>query len=134
MEEFHISQSQTVTLRHHWIQPFIQSLRERLSSANRFLCVAERLKVYTNQERTRTFLGLEVTVGRSQLRDVVTEVDRSLKDFSLETFYQNPSFHVSLAWCAGDREDLLQGAVRDHLQVRWAASPFLPVIAPPTDQ
>ncbi|CAI9616561.1 unnamed protein product, partial [Staurois parvus] len=116
MEEFHISQSQTVILRHHWIEPFIQSLRERLRLVNRFLCIANRLKVYTNQEKTRTFLGLEVTVGQQQLLDVVSEVDQSLQEFRLETFYQNPSFHVSLAWCVGDMVDLLQGTVRDHLQ------------------
>ncbi|KAM5126880.1 U6 snRNA phosphodiesterase 1 [Mantella aurantiaca] len=117
MEEFHISQSQTVILRHHWIQPFIQSLRQRLGSRKRFLCIANRLKVYTNQEKSRTFLGLEVSVGRSQLLDVVAEVDQSLQEFSLETFYQNPSFHVSLAWCAGDESERLRGAIQDLQRV-----------------
>ncbi|XP_072277373.1 U6 snRNA phosphodiesterase 1 [Pyxicephalus adspersus] len=116
MEDFHISQSQTVILRHHWIEPFVQSLRERLSSRNRFLCVADRLKVYTNQEKTRTFLGLEVTVGQQQLLEVVAEVDQSLQEFSLETFYQNPSFHISLAWCVGDAANLLHKEVQDQLQ------------------
>ncbi|XP_040185201.1 U6 snRNA phosphodiesterase isoform X3 [Rana temporaria] len=63
MEEFHISQSQTVILRHHWIEPFVQSLRERLSSVNRFLCVAHRLKVYANQEKTRIPLSMSVWPG-----------------------------------------------------------------------
>ncbi|XP_053552891.1 U6 snRNA phosphodiesterase 1 [Bombina bombina] len=102
MSEFHISQSQTVVLRHHWIDPFVQSLRDRLHTMYRFVCIADQIKVYTNQEKTRTFLGLEVTVGMDNLLEVVSEVDKSLQEFKLQTFYQNPSFHVSLAWCVGD--------------------------------
>ncbi|KAM3609394.1 uncharacterized protein V6R79_014120 [Siganus canaliculatus] len=35
-EEFHLSLSQTVVLRHHWIQPFTQSLKANLSHCERF--------------------------------------------------------------------------------------------------
>ncbi|XP_071973052.1 U6 snRNA phosphodiesterase 1 isoform X2 [Engystomops pustulosus] len=116
MEEFHISLSQTVILRHHWINPFVQSLRDRLSSVRRFLCVADQLKVYVNKEKTRTFLGLEVVTGHQQLLEVVSEVDKSLQEFDLETFYQNPSFHVSLAWCLGEVTKNLQGSCLLELQ------------------
>uniref|UniRef100_A0A3B4TD98 U6 snRNA phosphodiesterase 1 n=1 Tax=Seriola dumerili TaxID=41447 RepID=A0A3B4TD98_SERDU len=34
-EEFHLSLSQTVVLRHHWIQPFTQSLRADLAHCKR---------------------------------------------------------------------------------------------------
>ncbi|XP_040265930.1 U6 snRNA phosphodiesterase [Bufo bufo] len=116
MEELHISLSQTVVLRHHWIHPFVQSLRDRLSSGRRFLCVADQLKVYVNKEKTRTFLGLEVVRGHQQLLEVVSQVDKSLQEFNLETFYQNPSFHVSLAWCVGDVTKTFQGACLLELQ------------------
>ncbi|XP_056381348.1 U6 snRNA phosphodiesterase 1 isoform X2 [Hyla sarda] len=98
MEEFHISLSQTVIFRHHWIKPFVQSLRERLCSVN------------------RTFLGLEVSTGHQQLLDIVSEVDKSLQEFNLETFYENPSFHVSLAWCVGEVTKPLQGTCLLELQ------------------
>ncbi|TMS02167.1 U6 snRNA phosphodiesterase, partial [Larimichthys crocea] len=52
-EEFHLSLSQTVVLRHHWIQPFTQSLKAGLVHCRRFVCTAGRLKVYCNAERTR---------------------------------------------------------------------------------
>lgn len=109
MEEFHISLSQTVVLRHHWIHLFVQSLRDRLCSVRRFLCVANQLTFYVNKEKTRTFLGLEVVTGHQQLLEIVSEVDKSLQEFNLETFYQNPSFHVSLAWCLGEVTKPLQG-------------------------
>lgn len=34
-EDFHLSLSQTVVLRHHWIQPFTQSLRAGLTHCKR---------------------------------------------------------------------------------------------------
>ncbi|XP_075138341.1 U6 snRNA phosphodiesterase 1 [Leptodactylus fuscus] len=116
MEDFHISLSQTVVLRHHWINPFVQALRDRLCSVRRFLCVADQLKVYVNNEKTRTFLGLEVVTGQQQLQEVVSEVDKSLQEFNLETFYQNPSFHVSLFWCVGEVTNSLLGDCLLELQ------------------
>ncbi|XP_057693088.1 U6 snRNA phosphodiesterase 1 [Corythoichthys intestinalis] len=101
-EEFHLSLSQTVVLKHHWIQPFIQGLKAGLVPCKRFVCSASRLKVYCNAEKTRTFLGVEVVTGHAQLLNMVHVVDRTLTDFHLDTFYQDPSFHVSLAWCVGD--------------------------------
>ncbi|KAM9814808.1 U6 snRNA phosphodiesterase 1 [Syngnathus typhle] len=101
-EEFHLSLSQTVVLRHHWIQPFVQGLKAGLAPCKRFMCSASRLNVYCNAEKTRTFLGMEVITGQAQLLNVVRVVDRTLTDFHLDTFYQDPSFHVSLAWCVGD--------------------------------
>lgn len=120
-EEFHLSLSQTVVLRHHWIQPFTQSLRAGLAHCKRFACSAGRLKVYCNAEKTRTFLGMEVCTGHAQLLELVRAVDRAMTEFHLDTFYKDPSFHVSLAWCVGDvteqmKECLqeLQSRVDDH--------------------
>ncbi|XP_059190394.1 U6 snRNA phosphodiesterase 1 isoform X2 [Centropristis striata] len=110
-EEFHLSLSQTVVLRHHWIQPFIQSLKAGLLHCKRFVCSAGRLKVYCNAERTRTFLGMEVYSGHAQLLDLVQVVDRTMKDFHLDTFYKDPSFHVSLAWCVGDLTEQMKECI-----------------------
>ncbi|XP_018594968.2 U6 snRNA phosphodiesterase 1 isoform X1 [Scleropages formosus] len=112
-EEFHLSMSQTVVLRHHWIQPFVLSLRMGLAQCPRFLCVADRVKVYTNQEKSRTFLGMEVSAGHAQLLDLVRVVDQTMEEFSLSTFYQDPSFHISLAWCVGDSTDQLRECLQE---------------------
>ncbi|XP_019391026.1 PREDICTED: U6 snRNA phosphodiesterase isoform X3 [Crocodylus porosus] len=53
MEEFHISLSQSVVLRYHWITPFVQSLKQHLATAYRFFCTVDQVKVYTNQNKTR---------------------------------------------------------------------------------
>ncbi|XP_068811456.1 U6 snRNA phosphodiesterase 1 isoform X5 [Struthio camelus] len=95
MEEFHISLSQSVVLRYHWINPFVQSLKERLASFDRFFCLADQVKVYTNQNKTRTFIGLEVSAGHFQLLELVSEVDKVMEEFNLPTFYK-ARHHASL--------------------------------------
>lgn len=116
MEAFHLSLSHSVVLRHHWILPFVQALKERLASSQRFLFTADRVKIYTNQEKTRTFVGLEVTSGHAQFLDLVSEVDQVMEEFELPTFYQDPSFHISLAWCVGDARPHLEAQCLRELQ------------------
>ncbi|XP_062442254.1 U6 snRNA phosphodiesterase 1 isoform X2 [Rhea pennata] len=116
MEEFHISLSQSVVLRYHWINPFVQSLKEHLASFDRFFCLADQVKVYTNQNKTRTFIGLEVSAGHFQLLELVSEVDKVMEEFDLPTFYKDPSFHISLAWCVGDLTGRLKGQCLQELQ------------------
>ncbi|XP_074533927.1 U6 snRNA phosphodiesterase 1 isoform X2 [Halichoeres trimaculatus] len=129
-EEFHLSLSQTVVLRHHWIQPFTQSLKASLLPCKRFLCSAGRLKIYCNAEGTRTFLGMEVTTGCSQLMDLSQAVDRTMTEFDLDTFYKDPSFHVSLAWCVGDRREQLKAGIEDlqSLVDHHEEGPFLLIL------
>ncbi|XP_067358777.1 U6 snRNA phosphodiesterase 1 isoform X1 [Channa argus] len=112
-EEFHLSLSQTVVLRHHWIQPFTQSLKSGVAHIKRFVCSAGKLKVYCNAEKTRTFLGMEVCTGHAQLLDLVQVVDRTMTEFRLATFYKDPSFHVSLAWCVGDQTAQMEECIQE---------------------
>ncbi|NWI67256.1 USB1 phosphodiesterase, partial [Todus mexicanus] len=116
MEEFHLSLSQCVVLRYHWIEPFVRSLKERLAAFHRFFCVADQVKVYSNESKTRTFIGLEISAGHFQLLELVSEVDRVLEEFDLPTFYKDPSFHISLAWCVGDLSGRLEGQCVRELQ------------------
>ncbi|XP_004704696.1 U6 snRNA phosphodiesterase [Echinops telfairi] len=116
VDEFHISLSHSVVLRHHWILPFVQALKDRVASRHRFVFIANRVKIYTNQEKTRTFVGLEVTSGHAQFLGLVAEVDSVMEEFDLTTFYQDPSFHVSLAWCVGDARPQLEGQCLRELQ------------------
>ncbi|KAB0384935.1 hypothetical protein FD755_006852 [Muntiacus reevesi] len=116
MEAFHLSLSQSVVLRHHWILPFVQALKDRVASFQRFCFTADRVKIYTNQEKTRTFVGLEVTSGHAHFLDLVAEVDRVMEEFDLSTFYQDPSFHISLAWCVGDAHLQMEGPCLQELQ------------------
>ncbi|NXT22382.1 USB1 phosphodiesterase, partial [Syrrhaptes paradoxus] len=119
MEEFHLSLSHCVVLRYHWIEPFVRALRERLAPFHSMLpavlCAARKgcvlfLLLF------RTFIGLEVSAGHFQLLELVSEVDRVLEEFDLPTFYKDPSFHISLAWCVGDLSGKLEGQCLRELQ------------------
>nr|XP_042133201.1 U6 snRNA phosphodiesterase [Peromyscus maniculatus bairdii] len=112
MEEFHLSLSQSVVLRHHWILPFVQVLKDRMASFQRLHFVP----LLSPLPLPRTFIGLEVSSGHAQFLDMVSAVDRVMEEFDLTTFYPDPSFHVSLAWCVGDARLQLEGQCLRELQ------------------
>lgn len=39
-----------------------------------------------------------------------------MEEFDLSTFYQDPSFHISLAWCVGDARLQMEGPCLQELQ------------------
>lgn len=102
-EDTHVSLSKTVSLRHHWIDPVIQGVTNGFKDIDRFTIKLDKLKVYCNDEKTRTFVGLEATGGVRQLTKLSKAADSVLREFSLPPFYYPPSFHVSLGWCIGNR-------------------------------
>ncbi|NXD73743.1 USB1 phosphodiesterase, partial [Eolophus roseicapillus] len=112
MEEFHLSLSQCVVLRYHWIQPFVRGLRERLAAFHRYgPCGAAPSRPGLEQAcclslpSSRTFIGLEVTAGHFQLLELVSEVDRVLEEFDLPTFYKVR--HLPLLTLSSGRSTLL---------------------------
>lgn len=46
------------------------------------------LSVYVNEERSRTFLGLRVCQGRTELDDLVAEADKCWAEYRLPPFYK----------------------------------------------
>lgn len=114
----HVSLSRTVKLRHHWIQPMVESLRSRLAPYPRFCICFGSLDVYTNAEKTRTFLSAKVHKGIGNLVKLVGEIDSCMKEYDLPLFYENPSFHMSVAWCDASEEARLQQSLHE-LQARF---------------
>ncbi|XP_077982985.1 U6 snRNA phosphodiesterase 1-like isoform X1 [Glandiceps talaboti] len=113
VEDFHISLSRTVILRHHWIDSFIDSVRQRLSNWPSFTLTFETPEFYTNEEKTRSFLGLKISAGHDNLLSLTTEIDQSLGEFRLPKFYEDPSFHISILWCVGD----IRSKVKSNLMI-----------------
>ena len=102
VEQHHVSISRVVSLRHHWIDPFVESLRQTVERSKAFPLSLNKLQVYCNDDKTRTFVGLETTAGVQDLQRLTYGVDKCLKEYKLPPFYYPPSFHVSLGWCLGD--------------------------------
>nr|CAH7735810.1 unnamed protein product [Callosobruchus chinensis] len=107
IDDFHISLSKTVILKYHWIPTFVESVKSRIKVCRKFMVILDSLKIYCNEERTRTFIGLQIGSGYDSLIKIVEIIDQCLQEFSLATFYKDPSFHMSIAWCVGDFENEL---------------------------
>ena len=108
IDHHHLSISRVVSLRHHWIDPFIQSLKSQIEHNKAFYISLDKLQVYSNDDRTRTFVGMEVSVGVKELQKLTYSVDKCLRDYNLPSFYYPPSFHVSLGWCLGDMRAVIR--------------------------
>jgi len=104
----HISLTRTVVLKHHWIQAFLQAARLAVSAQSRFQLSLGPARVYVNEERSRTFLGLTVAAGAADTARASRALDCCLAEFGLPGFYEEGSFHLSLAWCVGDRREALE--------------------------
>lgn len=48
----------------------------------------DQLSIYCNEEKTRTFIGLQIRSGHDTLLKIVQSLDSSLAEFNLPTFYQ----------------------------------------------
>ncbi|KAK9893000.1 hypothetical protein WA026_023213 [Henosepilachna vigintioctopunctata] len=130
VDDFHISLTKTVILKHHWIFPFVNSLKEKIIHHKRFVAAFGDLKVYCNEEKSRTFIGLEIVNGYNRLLSLVKDFDNCLAEFQLPQFYDDPSFHMSILWCVGDMEaklneympllnKRLHDIMEDYLNENW---------------
>ncbi|KAJ1529852.1 hypothetical protein ONE63_006589 [Megalurothrips usitatus] len=106
-DDLHISLTKTVILKHHWIDPISSSVQTLAQSMTRFPVCFGEVKVYTNEEKTRTFIGIVVTAGNETLKYAAHRLDEILSDFKLPSFYEEASFHLSIASCVGNQADIL---------------------------
>ncbi|KAL3860775.1 hypothetical protein ACJMK2_010846 [Sinanodonta woodiana] len=120
MTDYHISLSRTVSIRHHWIEPLINSLRKEFAQLQSCSCELQRLKLYTNDEKTRTFLAVEVSSGCKTYEEYVAAVDRCFKEYKLPPYYNPPLFHISIGWCLGDVTAKITEKLNDSLQTQLA--------------
>ncbi|XP_062567651.1 U6 snRNA phosphodiesterase 1-like [Saccostrea cucullata] len=102
MKELHLSLSRTVAIRHHWIKPLTDSLQNRFRPLQRTCCEFSSVKLYTNDEKTRTFISLAVSAPGSILQDYTKVVDECFQEYNLPKYYKDPSFHISIGWCLHD--------------------------------
>ncbi|KAH8294703.1 hypothetical protein KR018_001873 [Drosophila ironensis] len=113
-DDLHLSLSRTVVLLHHQIDAFAQSVQTALRNCNGFLAGLQGLQVYTNDERTRTFIAAKLdSAFTEKATRLLQAIDLVMVDYRLPRFYEPPSFHISLLWCVGDQEKLLSGKLAE---------------------
>jgi hypothetical protein len=100
-EDLHISLSRTFALRRPQIEPFMKQLKLRVGRERTFTAVLKGASLYSNEEGSRSFVGVNLTYGQEYLKALTRGVDSVMQKFSLPGYYDNPSFHVSVAWTLG---------------------------------
>jgi hypothetical protein len=101
LSELHLSLSRTFAVRRPDIEPLVQLLADNLRALPRFSGTLRGAELYTNEDATRTFVGLRLASGEQRMHALVRGVDRSLSAFRIPAYYSELSFHVSVAWAAG---------------------------------
>lgn len=112
--ELHLSLSRTVVLRHHWIDNWIQQLRDNFGNFKSFLLsLKPTIKFYSNDDDTRSFLGIcSEDSNENKLLDAIQRVDSCFEEYKLEKYYQPASFHVSILWTLNKKQKELE----EHIQ------------------
>lgn len=133
MKDLHLSLSRTVAIRHHWIQPLTDRLQRRFKMLPKTCCEISSVKLYTNDEKTRTFLSLTVSAPGDILQQYTKAVDECFEEYKLPKYYENPSFHISIGWCLKDvipqiseetlnkLQDLVDNAMEEYPELRLFA-------------
>ncbi|KAL1916928.1 uncharacterized protein VTP21DRAFT_5125 [Calcarisporiella thermophila] len=119
----HISLSRCVFLKQFQIEPFVRSLRKPLERKGRFSINFTRLSCFVNDEKTRSFIGLEVGSGFDDLSSCLSIVDEMLSKYKQPGFYTKPRFHTSIAWAlGGESSPITEEFVRNILAPEFEES------------
>ena len=86
-EEFHVSLTRTVALKFHWIDSFIEGVKKISENSNQFALELSDVKVYCNDEKTRTFLGICCESNKG-LDDLTEALNKLLNEYQLPCFYE----------------------------------------------
>ncbi|KAH9770510.1 U6 snRNA phosphodiesterase [Citrus sinensis] len=115
--EFHISLGRTVPIRVHQIDSIVAMLRQRLQSQRRYWIDFSKWEVFVNDDRSRTFLSLEVTTGGLlEITKQIQVVNEVYRLHNLPEFYKDPRPHISLAWLLGDVSSSLKRVVVEEMK------------------
>ena len=100
-QDLHLSVSKTFAVRRKQIGPLVNLLRRNINALPCFDAAVSGFDLSSNDDNTRSFVGLSLSVGATRMQVTTRTVDRSLAVFSLAPFYEEMRFHVSVAWFVG---------------------------------
>lgn len=124
--EFHISLGRTVPIRVHQIDSVVAMLRQKLQFQKGYWIDFNKWEVFVNDDKTRTFLSLEVvTGGLAEITKQIQSVNDVYKLHNLPEFYKDPRPHISLAWALGDVSDVLKREVVNEMKRSSAGGSIL---------
>ncbi|KAH8486538.1 hypothetical protein H0E87_025520 [Populus deltoides] len=90
---------------------------ETMFCRSRYWIDFNKWEVFVNDDKTRTFLSLEVvTGGLAEITKQIQSVNDVYKLHNLPEFYKDPRPHISLAWALGDVSDVLKREVVNEMK------------------
>ncbi|KAK9833895.1 hypothetical protein WJX74_009276 [Apatococcus lobatus] len=96
----HVSLSRTVYTTAQQRQTLLTALQRHFKRQKRFKMSLGGWEVFMNDQGNTGFLALGVRAGLDQLCDMIGQTDNALRLHGLETFYQPPRPHMSVACLA----------------------------------
>ncbi|GLB38278.1 putative phosphodiesterase responsible for the U6 snRNA 3' end processing [Lyophyllum shimeji] len=100
--ELHISLSRPIYLRTHQREELKNAVKEFSKRFSPFRVSFATFCELVNDERTRTFLAMEVGAGHNELRTISDALTPTLQVLRQKEFYSDPRFHASIAWALLD--------------------------------
>lgn len=97
-EFVHVSLSKTVYLKVFQIDSFIADLRKELKGREPFRIGFGEVSKYENDEATRAFLAVDISIGSKILAQLVDRVDKVMETHQKDKYYALPKFHCSFGW------------------------------------
>ncbi|KAI7898175.1 U6 snRNA phosphodiesterase Usb1 [Cokeromyces recurvatus] len=102
-EEFHISLSRPIYFRKYQLDSFTSDIRNAVKDIESFNISFAQLACLTNEEKTRSFLTLEIGNGYNELLHCMKSIDTILTQYRKPVFYNPPRFHTSIAWSLSEK-------------------------------
>ncbi|KAH9480557.1 U6 snRNA phosphodiesterase [Psilocybe cubensis] len=106
--ELHISLSRPIFLRAHQREDLKRAVKKVANRHRAFTVSFAILSELINDEKTRTFLTMEVGAGHHELRSLTDAIAPTLEAIRQQTYYVKPRFHASIAWallCSSDHAE-----------------------------
>jgi len=106
---WHMSLSRTMYLKEFQVPSLVDRVREAVQRfrAGRAPGRPSRLelwpagcRVFVNEERTCSFLAVLLGSEQNELLDLLGHVDAAVSALGHQPYYEDPAFHVSVAWAA----------------------------------
>jgi len=96
--ELHISLTRPIYLRYYQREDLKRAVKQIAQNHSSFSASFSAFASFDNEERTRTFLAVEIGAGHSNLKKLSKALDSTLELLHQKCFYEVPRFHASIAW------------------------------------
>ncbi|KAF8312331.1 hypothetical protein DL93DRAFT_2126061 [Clavulina sp. PMI_390] len=96
--ELHISLSRPLFIREHQKDLVKGAVKQSASSKSCFRASFASFTTFTNDDKTRAFLSVEIGAGHAECEELALGLNDVLDELRQQGYYAEPRFHASIAW------------------------------------